>query len=312
MDALRAAKGTMKRNPDWLRLVARFPGNSDDARLATNLLFFGPEASWPAPAAAHLIPWDKAPLSAPNERIIFNLLWHPAGGTVFHEIVLTASDGMFVAAGAKTTTITGLSTDNLDFRLPARWSGAAITVKAEVRPRGSAAVLVSHTWTFNKKTVFPTTMTQTEGEGERPLPSDYEYAIGPAIRGKRPPFYGHQTILETFPGGDCNIQPSELTDAFKAAHPDLTDSKKINTHFFGGSGANGTFSVGPDDKIGDRHAGIKSGRPEIEPHLKVWKEIHNDTFQVYEAEPGKPLGKYTIRRIVKVDGSGALRKFKTP
>jgi hypothetical protein len=312
MDALRAANGTMKRSPDWLRLIGRFPSGSDDARLATNLLFFGPEARWPAPLAVRLIPFDTAPLSAPNERIIFNLLWNPSAGAVFHEIVLTASDGTFVAAGSKTTTITGLITDNLDFRLPARWSGTAITVKAEVRPRGSAVVLTSQTWTFNKKAVFPTTMAQTEGEGERPLPSDYLYSLGPAIRGKRPPFYGHQTILETFPGGDCNIQPSELTDAFKAAHPDLTDSKKINTYFFGDSGANGTFTVGPDDKIKDQHGGIKSGKPEIEPHLKTWKEIHNDTFQVYEAEPGRPLAKYTIRRIVKVDGSGALRKFKTP
>ena len=33
---------------------------------------------------------------------------------------------------------------------------------------------------------------------------------------------------------------------------------------------------------------------------------------VSEAEPGRTLGKYTIRRIIKADGTLALRKFKTP
>ncbi len=312
MTALRGQSGSKARDPDWIRVVARFTAGTDDARLATNLLLFGPEASWPAPTAGALIPFDTAPLSAPNERIIFNLTWTPSGGQEFHEIVMTASDGTFIAAGAKTTTVKGLSTDNLDFRIPAAWTGTAITVKAEVRPRGNAAVLASQTWTFDKKAVFPTTMTQAGGTGEVALGTTYEYKLGPAIPRKTAPFYHHQTILETFPGGDCNIGPADLTDAFKAANPGLTDSKKINEHFFGGSGSNGTFTVSNDDKIWDQHGGILSQKADIEPHLKAWKEIHNDLFQIYEAEPGKPLGKYTIRRIIKADGSLALRKFKTP
>ena len=314
MTALRGAAGAKKADAAWVTYVnGAFPAGSDDARLARNLLQFGPEASWPAPTAGALIPFDTAPLSLPKERIIFNCTWTPSAGVEFHEIVVTASEGKFVSGGGTTVTVKGLVTDNLDFLIPAAWTGSpAITVKAEVRPRGSATVLTSKSWTFNKKTVCPTTMTQKEGEGEVALGSVYEYKLGPAVTGKRAPFYEHQTILETFPGGTCNITPADLTDAFKAANPALTDSEKINTHFFGGSGGNGTFTVSPDDKIWDGHSGILSRKADIEPHLKAWKEIHNDLFQVYEAEPGKPLGKYTIRRIIKVDGSLAMKKFKTP
>jgi hypothetical protein len=314
MTALRGAAGAKKTDAAWVAYVnGAFAAGSDDARLARNLLLFGPEASWPAPRAGSLIPFDAAPLSAPGERIIFNLTWTPSAGVEYHEITITASDGKFAAGGVKTKTIKGLATDNLDFLIPAGWAGtSAITVKAEVKPRGSATVLTSKTWTFNKKARFPTTMTQKEGEGEVALGTAYEYSIGPAVAGKTAPYYEHQTILETFPGGTCNITPAELTDAFKAANPGLTDSVKINTHFFGGSGSNGTFTVSNTDKIWDQHSGILSTKADIEPHLKAWKEIHNDLFQIYEAEPGKTLGKYTIRRIIKADGTLALRKFKTP
>ena len=314
MTALRGAAGAKKTDAAWVTYVnGAFAAGSDDARLARNLLLFGPEASWPAPRAGALIPFDAAPLSAPGERIIFNLTWTPSAGVEYHEVVVTASDGKFAAGGVATKTVKGLATDNLDFLIPAAWAGTtAITVKAEVRPRGSATVLTSKTWTFNKKARCPTTMTQKEGEGEVALGTTYEYSMGPAVAGKTAPFYEHQTILETFPGGTCNITPADLTDAFKAANPGLTDSEKINTHFFGGSGSNGTFTVSHDDKIWDQHSGILSQKAQIEPHLKAWKEIHNDLYQVYEAEPGRTLGKYTIRRIIKADGTLALRKFKTP
>jgi hypothetical protein len=314
MTALRGANGTKKTDAAWVAYVnGAFGAGSDDARLARNLLLFGPEASWPAPTAGTLIPFDNAPLSAPGERIIFNLTWTPSSGAEYHEIVMTASDGKFAAGGAATKTITGLVSDNVDFLIPAAWTGAtALTVKVDVKPRGSATVLTTKTWTFNKKPRFPTTMTQKEGEGEVALGTVYEYKIGPAVAGKTAPFYQHQTILERFPGGTCNITPADLTDAFKAANPGLTDSEKINTHFFGGSGSNGTFTVSADDKIWDVHSGIMSTKADIEPNLKAWKEIHNDLYQVYEAEPGKTLGKYTIRRIIKADGSLALKKFKTP
>jgi hypothetical protein len=314
LTALRGANGAKKTDATWVTYVnGAFAAGSDDARLARNLLLFGPEASWPAPRAGPLIPFDAAPLSAPGERIIFNLTWTPSSGVEYHEIVITASDGKFAAGGVAAKTIRGLATDNLDFLIPASWTGAsAITVKAEVKPRGNATVLTSKTWTLNKKASFPTTMVQKEGEGEVALGTTYEYKIGPAVAGKTAPYYQHQTILERFPGGTCNITPADLTDAFKAAHPNLTDSVKINEHFFGGSGGNGTFTVSNDDKVWDIHSGIMSTKPDIEPHLKAWKEIHNDLFQVYEAEPGKTLGKYTIRRIIKADGSLKLKKFKSP
>jgi hypothetical protein len=42
------------------------------------------------------------------------------------------------------------------------------------------------------------------------------------------------------------------------------------------------------------------------------KEIHVDLPQTYEVEPGISLGNYTIRRILKVDGTKMMRKMRAP
>jgi hypothetical protein len=225
--------------------------------------------------------------------------------------VFTASKGAFGSAtGAATQTVRGLSSDNVDFLVPTPWDGTGLTVRLDVRPRGTATVAFTQTWTFAKKTTAPTTITQKDAESELELGHVYEYHVGPAIAGKTAPFYEHQTVLERFGAPDCNISPADLKPDFKTAHPELTDSKKIAVHFFGGSGSNGTFGLDHDDKMFDVHSGILSTKADVEPHLVTWKEIHNDLPQIYEAMPGVTLGKYTIRRIIKLDGSLKLRKMK--
>ena len=81
LTALRGANGTKKTDAAWVTYVnGAFAAGSEDARLAKNLLLFGPEASWPAPTAGDLIPFDAAPLSAPGERIMLNIDWTPSSG----------------------------------------------------------------------------------------------------------------------------------------------------------------------------------------------------------------------------------------
>lgn len=40
-------------------------------------------------------------------------------------------------------------------------------------------------------------------------------------------------------------------------------------------------------------------------------EIYVDIPQTYSAQPGTPLGKFTIRRILKTDGTKQLKKWQT-
>lgn len=49
----------------------------------------------------------------------------------------------------------------------------------------------------------------------------------------------------------------------------------------------------------------------FEAALVAMKDIHVDLPQTYEAEPGKELGKYTIRRILKTDGLKKIKKSKS-
>jgi hypothetical protein len=313
--ALRAANGTKAADATWSAYVASaFPAGSDDARLARNLLAFGPEARWPAPTAGDVIPYDRAPQSAPGERILFNCEFTPGGTSAeYHEQVFTATQGGFDSAGgAATKTVQGLVSGNVSFFVPAAWDGTSdLSVTLRVRPRGTAAATYTTKWTFAKKGAVPTTITQSDGQGELELGHTFTYTLGPAIRGKTAPYYEHQTILERFDGVDCNIVPGDLKPAFKTAHPGLTDSKAIAAHFFGAESSNGTFTVNHDDKIFDGHTGIRSQKADVEPALTTWKEIHFDKFQVYETKPGTAVGKFTIRRIIKADGSLKLRKIKT-
>jgi hypothetical protein len=165
-------------------------------------------------------------------------------------------------------------------------------------------------WTFNQKPYFPTTITQQNGEGERPLPSAYSYKIGPDRNGDAVDDYLHQTILERFEQRSCNITLAELKPEFRRAHPEITGPAQITAHFFGTSSNNGTFTVSAGDMIYDRHSGGMSDLSVFQAALITMKEIHVDLPQIYEAEPGVALGRYLIRRILKTDGTKKMRKMK--
>jgi hypothetical protein len=153
-------------------------------------------------------------------------------------------------------------------------------------------------------------MTQQEGEGERALPSRYSYKIGPDRNADGLDDYLHQTILETFGQPTCNIALNELKPAFRAAHPEITTLADITAHFFDGSGSNGTFTVSAGDLIFDQHGG---GMPDLDVFtdaLITMKEVFVDLPQTYEATPGVALGRYTVRRIIKTDGTKVLRKMR--
>ena len=119
-----------------------------------------------------------------------------------------------------------------------------------------------------------------------------------------------RTILETFGANTCNITMADLKPAFKTAHPEITNDAQLTTYFFGGSGSNGTFTVDHSDQIYDQHGGGMPDKAVFEAALTTMKEIQVDLPQTYTAKPGTPLGRFTIRRILKLDGSKKLRKMK--
>ena len=101
-----------------------------------------------------------------------------------------------------------------------------------------------------------------------------------------------------------------LKPAFRTAHPEITNDAQVTTFFFDGSGSNGTFTVDAQDQMYDQHGGGMPDKAVFEAALTTMKEIHVDLPQTYTAKPGTPLGSYTIRRILKTDGSKKLRKMK--
>ncbi len=265
-----------------------------------------------APVAQTLIPFDRTPLAAPGERIIFNDDFTHASPGNF-QLVYTGVGGKFdSAAGTASKTVAGLRSGNVDFFVDAAWNGTdAVTVKLQVKKTADNAVVQTVNWTFGKKTYYPTTITQQETEDERPLPSSYRYKLGPDRGGDGKDDYLHQTILEKFGQRTCNIAPDELKPAWKTAHPGVTSAAAITAHFFGTSSNNGTFTVSAGDRIGDRHSGFRPTLAQLQAALITMKEVHVELPQTYEAQPGVALGNYTVRRIMKPDGTLKLKKWKT-
>ncbi len=311
---LRAAAGAQAANADLTATLNRvFAAGADDLRLAKILQGFGPEASWPVPAQSYLVPFDRAPLSAPGERIIFRSeLTFPLPD--YHQLVYTAVGGTFdTDTGPATKTIPGILSGNQNFFIGAAWTGATpVTVKLEVKCRSDNSVAFTDTWTFGKKANFPTTITQQEGEGEVALPGRYSYKLGPDIGGDAVDDYLHQTILERFDPPTCNITFMELKPTFRAAHPEISTDDQVREHFFGGAGLNGTFTVSAGDMIYDRHGGGMPDLATFQNALITMKEMTVSLPQTYEAQPGVVLGKYLITRILKTDGTKKVKKVKQP
>jgi len=270
-----------------------------------------PETAMDVPAATALIPFDRNPLSSPGEQILFNsTLTDPTPNNF--QLVYTGVGGNFdTRTGLATKTIPGLRSGNLPFFIDQNWNGTTpVTVQLQVQRTSNNAVVNTYNWTFGRKTNIPTTITQQEPETERPLPSTYSYKIGPDLIPTPGDDYLHQTILETFGQRTCNIVLADLSPAFRSANSGITTPEQITAHFFGTSSNNGTFTVSAGDMIYDQHGG---GMPDIsvfQAALTTMKEIYVELPQTYEVQPGVALGQYTIRRILKIDGSKMLKKTK--
>jgi hypothetical protein len=282
-------------------------------QLTTGLRLQGCGGSTPTvvpPVRDTLIPFDFNPLSAPGERILFNDTYTHASPSEF-ELVYSANGGTFdTAAGAATKTVPGLTSGNVSFFIGSAWDGTTpVNVTLSARHRTSGNVMLTDTWNFGKKVNLPTTITQQEAEGERALGSTYSYKVGPDRGADNVDDYLHQTILETFGQRTCNIAVADLKPEFRSAHPEITSPESVTAHFFGTSSNNGTFTVSAGDKIYDQHNGGMPDKSVFEAALTTMKEITVDLPQTYEIQTGVALGHYTIRRIMKMDGSKMMRKM---
>jgi hypothetical protein len=257
-----------------------------------------------APAATHMIPFDRAPLAAPGERVIFNSVFTDPSPSSY-QLEYSATGGNFTSASGPTSrTIAGLTSGNVDFFIPTPWIGTPpVQVVMILRKISDSSVVRTETWNFGLKTRIPTTMTQREGVGERTLPGVYTYDIGPAIIPMMPPYYQHQTILEQFSTWTlANIVPADIKPAYAATHS-LTSVPAITAHFLGPyAGSNGTFTVNANDRIADRHGGHPN-LSNLVANLVTPKDIEVALPQTYEATPGTTLGSYTVTRVLKADGT---------
>jgi hypothetical protein len=268
----------------------------------------------PVPGEQYVVPFDFNPLSRAGEKIIFRGdFTHPSPNT--YQLKYTGAGGTFDSdTGSASKTIAGLTSGNTYFFIDKNWDGhTAVTVKLEVQRISDSQVVRTYNWTFAKKATLPTTIQQQEGEGEVALPGYYSYKVGPRLHpdAGAGPDYEHMTILEKFGQRTCNITLAELKPAFKTAHPDITTPEQITAHFFGTSSNNGTFTVDHQDMIADQHGGGIPDLATFTDALTTMKEITCDLPQTYEIDTGVALGHYTIRRIMKADGSTKVRKMKT-
>jgi hypothetical protein len=207
---------------------------------------------------------------------------------------------------------------NLPFFIDQAWDGATpVQVEMQILRLSDGATVAKKSWNFGKKPYYPTTITQLEGDEERSLGPggslQYTYIVGPAVGpdGIRRTYQNH-TILERFEGVTCNIARTELKPEFQAAHPELMNSEQIARFFFDPASLNASFTLDVNgamaDLNGENH--VSRAFPGLMAALTTMKEVHFDNAQVFEAQPGVPLGRYIIRRIVKPNGALAMRKFR--
>ena len=258
-----------------------------------------------APSATYILPFDRHPLAAPGERVIFGSQFSDASPASYQLEYSTTGGHFNSATGPTTRTIAGLVSGNVDFFVPTPWRGTStVRVVLKVRKISDNSIARTETWDFGLKTRYPTTMTQREGTGERNMPAVYTYDIGPAVTSLRPPFYEHQTILERFGNWSLpNIVPADIAAAYRTANS-LNSAAAVSQHFLGptNTGLNGTFTVDANDQIFDQHGGHPN-LSNLVSKLAMPKDIEVALPQVYEAKPGTELGKYTVTRVLKADGT---------
>jgi hypothetical protein len=257
-----------------------------------------------APSAVSVIPFDRAPLAAPGERIIFNSEFNDPSPSDYRLEYSTVGGHFTSASGPLTRTVAGLRSGNVDFFVPTLWDGTGtLSVTLVVRKTADSSAVRTDTWTFGRKERYPTTMSQQEDTGERALPGRYRYDIGPAVIPMRAPYYEHQTILERFGTWTLtNVEPDDIVDPYRTDQG-LTTAAAVSAHFLGAyGGSNGTFTVNDKDQIRDRHGGHPDLRALV-ARLVAPKEIEVELPQTYEARPGTALGEYVVTRVLKADGT---------
>jgi hypothetical protein len=260
------------------------------------------------PAEQYVIPFDHAPRSVPGEQIIFGATYTHATPNNF-KLVYTSAGGHFDSqgSGVSTKTFPGLNQRNVDWFIDAHWNGTtAVTMKLEVQ-KTDGTVLVTKNWTFSKKAYQPTTIAQQEGEGERDNPAVYNYKVGPSRNTGHDDYIGF-TVLETFGSYRSNLRVADIKPAYATANG-LDSDAKIAAHFFPGSSNHGTFTVSAGDMMADQHGGMAGG-DEAKAQLAAPKQVEKILDQTYESDPGTALGRYTITRILKSDGSKKVTKKK--
>jgi hypothetical protein len=257
-----------------------------------------------APSASYIVPFDRHPLAAPGERIIFRSIFTDPSPASY-QLEYSTTGGHFTSAtGPTTRTIAGLVSGNVDFFVPTLWDGTStVQVALKVKKTSDSSVVQTETWDFGLKARYPTTMTQREGTGERNMPGVYTYDIGPAVIPFAAPYYQHQTILERFGNWSlANVVPADINAAYRTAHS-LNSAAAVSQHFLGNyAGNNGTFTVDANDQIADQH----DGHPDLSnlvSNLATAKDIEVALPQTYEARPGTALGNYTVTRVLKADGT---------
>ena len=262
----------------------------------------GPVAD--APAKTYIVPFDRHPLAAAGERVIFRGDFTDPSPADY-QLEYSTTGGHFTSAtGPTTRTIAGLTSGNVDFFVPTLWDGTStVQVVLKVKKTSDNSVTQTETWNFGLKARYPTTMTQKEGTGEKNLPGVYTYDIGPVVIPYAPPYYQHQTILERFGNWSlANIVPADIAAAYRTAHA-LNSTANVSQHFLGNyAGNNGTFTVNANDQIADQHGG-HPGLSNLVNNLATPKDIEVALPQTYEAKPGTALGNYTVTRVLKADGT---------
>jgi hypothetical protein len=262
-----------------------------------------------APSKTYIVPFDRHPLAAEGERVIFRGdFTHPSPTS--YQLEYSTTGGHFTSAtGPTTRTIPGLVSGNVDFFVPTPWSGASpVQVVLKVQRISDGSIAQTETWDFGVKARYPTTMRQLQGTGEVSLPGIYTYDILPALSGLPAPYYQHQTILERFGNWSlANIVPNDVAPAYRTAHG-LNSAADVSGHFLGAyQGANGTFTVDANDQISDQHGGHPD-LSKLASNLATPKDVEVALPQTYEARPGTALGHYTITRVLKTDGTWRVKK----
>jgi hypothetical protein len=283
-------------------------------------------APTPKPELEFNLPGKENPISAPGEKILFSSLYSSVKPSDF-ETSYTGVGGHFDQPGTgplekRFPDSTGAK--NLPFFIDSNWDGTTpVTVHMQIRRLSDGAILITKDWTFSKKTYFPTGMHQFEGEGEESLQpreiKKFLYTLTPETGpdGVHRSYQG-LTILERFEPGTCNISVAELKPDFKAAHPELKTPEQIAQFMFDFEAAfRGSFTVDlkaeTADAIEDQNGenNFQQAVPRIQAALITMKQVNFDLPQVFEAQPGVPLGRYIIRWILKPNGAMAMRKFKS-